>query len=167
MAQAPLKLTPPAPRAKAPVAKARTAKPRRPVQARVAAAPPPPPPSQDNGHVMHGQDSIGLIALLPWWRASQAQAIRARFGELESPVLVAADNWLASPTPAPEGAATDAVALASSDEMSGVDVASADQVNELDLAAGQPPVDRSWLRGLLAMLGGALAAASTARFLFV
>jgi hypothetical protein len=51
----------------------------------------------------------------------------------------------------------------------GAAVADAAEVNSMDLAASNepPPADKSWLNGLLALLGGALAAASTARFLFV
>jgi hypothetical protein len=42
------------------------------------------------------------------------------------------------------------------------------ELNELDLAAAStPPAESSWLSYLLMTLGGALAAASGLRFLFV
>ena len=55
-----------------------------------------------------------------------------------------------------------------------VQVADAGQINEIDLAADMTPTalapsapaDKSWLNGLLAILGGAFAAAATAGFLF-
>ncbi len=45
----------------------------------------------------------------------------------------------------------------------------AGELNEIDLTAAEKPADeeRSWLHVVLALLGGAVAAASTARFLFV
>ncbi len=171
--QTPLKLTPPTKQAKK-VARATAAKkPRRTAQRRTRAA----PRGQDGGHVMRGQDSISLISLLPWWRADEMQTIRYRQQEVESQVLVAADAWLTSPTAAAvAGEANDAVQLASADDVNEPDRAAGtinitdpNDFNEIDLAAADAPqpADQSWLHGLLAMLGGALAAASTARFLFV
>ena len=48
-------------------------------------------------------------------------------------------------------------------------IADAAEINEIDLAASQAPApnDKSWLNALLAVLGGAFAAASAARFLLV
>jgi hypothetical protein len=125
-------------------------------------------------HVMRGPDNIGLIARLPWWRPIEMQAIHYPDKEFVSQVLTTADTWFAmemTGTVAGTGA--------------GVRVLAADEINELDLAAdrirgGREPnpvdlvaaympetSDQSWLHALLAMLGGALAAASAARFLFV
>src|SRR5436305_9829 len=51
-----------------------------------------------------------------------------------------------------------------------VDVANADDLNAMDLVAAAVidprRSDKGWLHALLALLGGALAAASTARYLF-
>jgi hypothetical protein len=50
-----------------------------------------------------------------------------------------------------------------------VRVADAGEINEIDLAASETPAptDKSWIKALLAVLGGAFAAAAAARFLFV
>jgi aryl carrier-like protein len=126
----------------------------------------------DEGVIMRGQDSISLIAMLPWWRADEAQAHRSRLKEAESPVLAATQAWLTSPLAAI--AVTDAGQLASAADVGelaadAVNVVDPDDVNEIDLAAAgdHQPANQSWLHGLLAILGGALAAASTARFLLV
>jgi len=130
--------------------------------------------SGDGGVIMRGHDSIALIAMLPWWRADAAQARRFRLREAESPVLAATEAWLTSPFAAI--AATDAVQLASAGDAQEVALAAdtvnivdPNEFNEIDMAAlgDSQPVNQSWLHGLLAMLGGALAAASTARFLIV
>jgi len=124
--------------------------------------------------VMRGQDSIALIAMLPWWRADEAQAQRSRLKEAESPVLAATEAWLTAPIAVI--AASDAGQLASAADVGEVELAAdavnvvdPNDVNEIDLAAvgDHQPANQSWLHGLLAMLGGALAAASAARFLLV
>ncbi len=133
--------------------------------------------------IMGGESSIALIARLPWWRADQPHLLSARMNsEVESQVLIAADAWLVT------FAATNVavgkggrIELASADGLNDMalnDLAlateqatlvDAGELNEIDLTAGQAPAgpDQSWLHTLLALLGGALAAASTARIFLV
>jgi hypothetical protein len=91
-------------------------------------------------------------------------------------VLTAADAWLALPDGAaddPDGRDALALAAAGDASMLGLafeppDISDPNELNALDLAAGSPlPADSTWIHALLALLGGAFAAASTARFLFV
>jgi hypothetical protein len=179
---APLKLTPPLRHAKTFTRHTRTFKrtararmPRHTAQRREASVARP----QEEGTVMGGQNSIGLIAKLPWWRADEAQADRQREKEAESQVLSATEAWLSSPLAETEAASD--YAQGSADELNGDDptaetftVADANEINEIDLAAAETaapsdnsPSDRSWIHALLAVLGGAFAAAASARFLLV
>src|ERR1700758_2815523 len=47
--------------------------------------------------VMQGSDTVGLIAMLPWWRAEDAEPPRPESGSYESPILTACDLWLGFP----------------------------------------------------------------------
>jgi hypothetical protein len=49
----------------------------------------------------------------------------------------------------------------------GVQMVDPNEANEIDLAASPPPVEGGWIGYLVMMVGGALAAASTARFFLV
>ncbi len=138
--------------------------------------------------IMGGESSIALIARLPWWRADQPHLLFARMNsEVESQVLVAADAWLVTFASTNVAAGKgDRIELASTDGLNDValnDLALNDlalatdqativdsgELNEIDLTATQAPAgpDQSWLHTLLALLGGALAAASTARIFLV
>jgi hypothetical protein len=87
----------------------------------------------------------------------------------ESPVAAAAAAWLVLPNTGDTGAqpaAADAIPAASANNE--VKIVDANEVNELDLAAAPVlPDESSWLSYLVMTLGGALAAASAVRFLFV
>ena len=131
----------------------------------------------DGRTILRGQDTRGLLAMLPWWRADPMETIRYLYREAGSGVLAAAEAWLAAPIAESHAAATGhAVPRASTDEVNEFDldaevaVADADELNAIDLLAvaitDPRKSDNAWLHALLAMLGGALAAASTARFLF-
>lgn len=129
--------------------------------------------------VMSGESSIALVARLPWWRADQPHLLRARMNsEVESQVLVAADAWLTAFAETSVAAGKgDRIELASTDGLSDMVLGSEQQtvvdggeLNEIDLAAAETPPTapaQSWLHVLLAMLGGAVAAASTARLVLV
>jgi hypothetical protein len=167
--RAPLKLTPPTQEPRKATRAATTKKPqRRAATVNTAAAKKEPPA------IMRGEDSVGLIAMLPWWRSDPMQAIRYREKEAESQVLTSAEAWLA---PGSETASVNGRRLASSDEFRddeamalSIGVVDPHDLNELDIAAtdsSSRPANQSWLGAMLAMLGGALAAVSTARFLFV
>jgi hypothetical protein len=133
-----------------------------------------------NDAVMRGPDNIALVARLPWWRSNDMQTIRYLDRAVASQVLTAADSWLGAAPDAFDDTSdsttvtTNKPIVVVAEEPADVDaggtpVADAAEVNPMDLAASNEPApaDKSWLNGLLALLGGALAAASTARFLFV
>lgn len=133
--------------------------------------------NHDGRAVLRGQDTSGLLAMLPWWRADPLETIRYLDHEAGSGVLAAAEAWLAAPVAESHAVATgDAVQRASIDEVNEFDLAAdvgfadPDEFNAIDLLAvavtDPRKSDNTWLHALLAMLGGALAAASTARFLF-
>ena len=130
--------------------------------------------SQADRNVIRVPNGVALTSLLPWWRASDLQAIHYQDREAESPVLSAADAWFAALGVEKITPVENDYALASPDELNEIDLAAsgmtivdASEVNPIDLAADGGPQDKSWLNILLASLGGALAVASTARFLFV
>jgi hypothetical protein len=123
------------------------------------------------GNVIRGSDTISLVAALPWWRSDDSRPSDP--GELESPVLTACDVWLGFPF-----ATTDAqsltVRLAAAQGRNVMDLVAnhvrvfdPGEINEIDLTApGEPPSSREpWLGGLLAILGGALAVFTAARYL--
>jgi hypothetical protein len=120
---------------------------------------------------MRGADSVSLIARLPWWRSTKMQVIEYRTAAAENQVMAAAAAWLAT-RGAPSLADADGdrdFGLASADRAAtvGLDVADAAQANTIDLAAAErPPPIPTFLQSLLAVLGGALAAAVSARFFF-
>jgi hypothetical protein len=145
---------------------------------------PPPPNHKPHGggtaraapsvNVMRGGDTASLIAQLPWWRDG-SRPPGSDPGELESPILTACDVWLGFPF-ATGDAQSLTVRLSAAQHASEIElvtnkirVADAGEVNEIDLAAPSDEPQgsgRSWLlRGLLALLGGALAAFSAVRYL--
>jgi hypothetical protein len=126
-----------------------------------------------DGNVMRGSDTPSLVAMLPWWRADASHPPGSDPGELESPILTACDVWLGFPF-----ATTDVqsltVRLWEAQNLTEITlvankirVADAGELNEIDLAAldAPPSTAKSWLGGLLAILGGALAAFTAVRYL--
>lgn len=138
--------------------------------ARTAAAVPvaaAPPIAQPKDNVMRGGDSISLIARLPWWRNDRMQPVSYGSAEAKNQVLAAADAWFA----ANGGEAYvhsdtgESFALASEEEA----LADAGAVDDIEPTAAAPvpaPPSPTFLQSLLAILGGAAAAAASARFLF-
>jgi hypothetical protein len=123
----------------------------------------PPRASAPDDNVMRDGSSISLVGRLPWWRNDALQPIRYGSGEAESQVMAAADAWLQANAKAD----TDAV-LAGGEER--ILVASAQEFNALDRAADPvasvasvpaPPSSTFW-HSLIAILGGAIAAAAVA-----
>ena len=144
---------------------------------------PPPTPIRksrsSSGHaaasdnVMRGSDTLSLVALLPWWRPDESRPPGSDPGELESPVLTACDVWLGFPF-ATADAQSLAVRLSLAEHANALDlvankirVIDPGELNEIDLTAPDEPQrgGGSWLRGLLAILGGVLAAFSAVRYL--
>jgi hypothetical protein len=144
---------------------------------------PPPTPNRkshsSSGHaaasdnVMRGSDTLSLVALLPWWRPDESSPPGSDPGELESPVLTACDVWLGFPY-ATGDAQSLTVRLSLAQHANALDlvadkirVIDPGELNEIDLSAPDEPQGSggSWLRGLLAILGGALAAFSAVRYL--
>ncbi len=124
--------------------------------------------------VMRGRDSVSLVAMLPWWRNDRMQNVNYGSPAAESKVLEAAAVWLAANggEADDERPAGETYGHASVDEAVdvAVDVADADEINDIDLAAGSPPAPPSpgFMQSLLALIGGAAAAAvASARLLFV
>jgi hypothetical protein len=117
-------------------------------------------------NVMRDGDSISLIGRLPWWRNNPMQPIRYGSAHAESKVMAAAEAWVASNSWTPDEAASETSAQSAPEEES-VSIAQTEAVNELDLAASavQAPPSLSFLPSLIALIGGALAAAVSARFL--
>jgi hypothetical protein len=130
-------------------------------------------------HVMRGADSVSLIARLPWWRSNNMQTIHyARDKLADSKVLAAADAWISQYGPSDAIIVEDGFRIAQTsaiEDSSGirrtiedVEIADAAEPNAIDLAAeNSRPPEKTFLHSLLAILGGAFAAASAARFLFV
>jgi hypothetical protein len=123
-------------------------------------------------NVIRGRDTLSLVALLPWWRADESRPPDP--GELESPVLTACDVWLGFPF-ATADAQSLTVRLSLVQRADALDqvanrtrIIDAGEVNEIDLTAPDEPqrAGPSWLlRGLLAILGSALAAFAAVRYL--
>jgi hypothetical protein len=127
------------------------------------------PGTGDN--VMRGSDTPSLVAMLPWWRAPDT--LGSDPGELESPILTACDVWLGFPF-ATADAQSLTVRLSAAQHASEIDLVAnkirltdPGELNEIDITAPPEPQDggRPWLRGLLAILGGALAVFSAVRYL--
>jgi hypothetical protein len=122
-------------------------------------------------NVIRGGDTSSLVAQLPWWRTN---ATDPDPGELESPILTACDVWLGFPF-ASGDAQSLTVRLSAAQHASEIElvtnkirVADPGEINEIDLTAPpeEPPGGgRPWLRGLLALLGVALAGFSAVRYL--
>jgi hypothetical protein len=103
-------------------------------------------------------------------RPAEQSAAAADITRNESPAAAAANAWLRAnadgaetraPSESGEGAADGA---AGASLAGGVRVVDPNEVNELDLASSPAPVEGAWIGYLVMMVGGALAAASTARF---
>ena len=126
-----------------------------------------------DGNIMHGGDTLSLVAALPWWRPDESRLPGSDPGELESPVLTACDVWLGFPF-ATADAQSLTVRLSLAQHANALDlvankirVIDPGELNEIDLTAPDEPQGNggSWLRGLLAIVGGALAAFSAVRYL--
>jgi hypothetical protein len=126
-----------------------------------------------SGNVMRGNDTSSLVATLPWWRPDASRPPGSDPGELESPILTACDVWLGFPF-ATADIQSLTVRLWTAQHVSEIDLVSdkirvidAGELNEIDLAAANEPPSSTqpWLRGLLALVGGALAAFSAVRYL--
>jgi hypothetical protein len=146
-----------------------------------AVSPPAPPPSRKPRggasrsaaavNVIRGGDTASLVAELPWWRTNAAGLDP---GELESPILTACDVWLGFPF-ATADAQSLTVRLSTAQHTSEIElvtnkirVADPGEINEIDLTAPaeEPPGGgQPWLRGLLALVGVALAGFSAVRYL--
>jgi hypothetical protein len=147
-----------------------------------ALAAPPPAPSRKphdagrsagSGNVMRGSDTLSLVATLPWWRPDASRPPGSDPGETESPILTACDVWLGFPF-ATADVQSLTVRLWTAQNVSEIDLVSdkvrvidAGELNEIDLAAPNEPQSgtQPWLRSLLALVGGALAAFSAVRYL--
>jgi hypothetical protein len=126
------------------------------------------------GIVIRGADTVSLIATLPWWRVDESRPPDP--GQLESPILTACDLWLGFPFATSEAQSL-TVRLAASQRMSVIDdvanrikVADPGELNEIDLAAPEPPrstLNLWWLGALLlALASGAAGAFAAARRMF-
>jgi hypothetical protein len=129
--------------------------------------------SSSGANVMRGSDTFGLVALLPWWRTDAWRPPGSDPGELESPILTACDLWLGFPF-ATADAQSLTVRLSAAQHAREIDLVTnkiriidPGELNEIDLTAPEEPRSSGspWLRGLLALLGGALAVFSAVRYL--
>jgi len=145
----------------------------RPVLRRGAKAPPiiarGPNSETPEDRVMRGRDSVSLVAMLPWWRNDRMQDVSYGSAAAESKVIEAAAVWLAANAGEAEDErpAGETFGHAAVDEA--IDVADANEINDIDLAAGSVPAPASpgFMQSLLALIGGAAAAAvASARLLF-
>ena len=126
-----------------------------------------PPPRTDDATI-RGNDNIDLIARLPWWRSSEEHTLQYLDRAVSSQVLTAARSFAGVPLESSHADENEAQAEAvSSPDEAGIEIADPSEVNALDLLADEQPAPRSWFHGFLAILGGAIAAASAARFLFI
>jgi len=118
-------------------------------------------------NVMRGGDSVSLIGRLPWWRNNALQPIRYGSEEAQSQVLAAADAWLVA-----TGTAVADAVLTGDIEPESIVIADAGEFNAIDraLASVQVPSSPAFWHSLVAILGGAVAAAAvaaaTARLMF-
>jgi hypothetical protein len=121
------------------------------------------------GTVIRGPDTIALIAMLPWWRNDGMQAIEYGTEAANSKVMAATDAWLIQRGLSLSQMTTDDSLMAQAEDTTfDVAIADSEAVNEIDLAATpSSPPERSFIQSLIAVLGGALAAAAAGRFLFV
>jgi hypothetical protein len=123
--------------------------------------------AQSDSGVIRGPDTIALIAMLPWWRNDRMQSIEYGGEAANSKVMAVADSWLVQHGSSLEEALVDSPTIAHA-EATGTDIADPTAVNAIDLAAGPShPREQSFIHSLLALLGGAIAAAAAGRFLFV
>jgi hypothetical protein len=113
-------------------------------------------------------EAVPAAASVPERPADQSAA--ADITRNESPAAAAANAWLRAnadgaetraQSESGEGAAEVAAGASLAD---GVRIVDPNEVNELDLASSPAPVEGAWIGYLVMMVGGALAAASTARF---
>lgn len=115
-------------------------------------------------------EAVPAAASVPERPVEQSAAAAADITRNESPAAAAANAWLRAnadgtetraPSESSEGAAEVAAGASLAD---GVRIVDPNEVNELDLASSPAPVEGAWIGYLVMMIGGALAAASTARF---
>lgn len=123
-------------------------------------------PPQDR--VMRGRSTISLLAMLPWWRNTQDSTDAST--QTESKVLQAAAVWIAA-NGATEGDSVASAPQARASANEAIDLADAGEVNAIDRAAQPAPSAPSpiFLQSLLALIGGAVAAAlaaASARLMF-
>ena len=168
---APLSLTPPSLQAKKPAAvhPTKVRKPVRMAKRRAAAPVMAQGGDQDFDTVMRGDDSVGLIAQLPWWRSDPWEAISRREKAAASQVLTTAEAWVgpgAEPINVKTAAAAATAGNVADDGRAASALADPREFNTTGLGTANQEAQRSWLKGLVAMLGGALAAAAAALFLF-
>ena len=123
--------------------------------------------------VMRGRSSVSLVAMLPWWRNDRMQTVTYGSPEAESKVLEAAAVWLAANAGAPEEDRVASTPPVRPSANEAIELANAAEANAIDLAAQAAPAPSApspiFLQSLLALIGGALAAAAaavSARLLF-
>jgi hypothetical protein len=61
----------------------------------------------DNGYIIRGQDAVGMVAMLPWWRSNDQATIIYLHKAVASPVLTAAGRWRRTGDPAASDPAGD------------------------------------------------------------
>jgi hypothetical protein len=125
------------------------------------------------GTVIRGADTVSLIATLPWWRVDEQRPPDP--AQLESPILTACDLWLGFPFATSEAQSL-TVRLAAAQRVSAIDdvanrveVGDPGALNDIDLAAPEPPrntLNLWWLGALLLALAGAAGAFAAARRVF-
>jgi hypothetical protein len=134
---------------------------------------------QDDRSVTPDQDSLGYQAEskaeppIDAWLRSPLPAAAPAVAAIARPLAATARDQIdtTAETISADAVSADTIApdtptadLTAADT---VQVADAGEINEIDLAASETPApaNKSWLNGLLAVLGGAFAAAAAARFL--
>jgi hypothetical protein len=119
-------------------------------------------------HVMRGSHSVSLVGMLPWWRNNRMQDVSYGSEAAQSQVMAAADAWLAAHgggrAVSDDDAADTTAAIDRADTDQPLEIADANEVNEIDLTA---PPEPSFLQSLISMISGAVAAAAaSAKLLF-
>lgn len=100
------------------------------------------------------REIMPLMASLPWGRSHPLQPVNYGTAEAESAVLIAADAWLAARAEAASGSHGP---LALDEDV--IAVADPAELNDIDLAAGGPPLP-TFLQSLTALLGNAVSTAA-------
>jgi hypothetical protein len=118
-------------------------------------------------HVMRDGDSVSLVGRLPWWRNDRMEPVHYGSPEAESKVLEAAAVWLATNGLVEPDRLDREHETVTREAEDAIEVADSGEINDIDLAAGPVPTP-TFLQSLLALIGGAAAAAvATVRSLFV